>query len=222
MNELLVTFVVILLPGILAAVIADKITIHQRWDAFKFTLYAILLGVGCYAGVQVIVWCINAVTWLCVDEPSWHNLQIWSSALSEGDGLLGREVVFATAMSGPVAALAALLINYKVFNRIAQKIRVTTKYGDENLYSYFLNAREIDWIYIRDPENNLTYQGRVVSHSENDSMQEIVLSDVSVYRYEDSTHLYDVPSLYLSRPLGLLTIEAIPEDRMEPVDEQKN
>ena len=114
------------------------------------------------------------------------------------------------------------VINYKVFNKLAQKINVSSKYGDENLYSYYLNAKEIDWVYVRDIENNLTYQGRIESYAENDHMQEMVLYDVTVFRYQDSVQLYSVPTIYLNKEMGKFIIEAIPKELLgEENDNQK-
>lgn len=50
----------------------------------------------------------------------------------------------------------------------------------------------------------------VVLYSENDHMQELVLSDVTVFRYEDSAELYSVPKLYICKEMGSFVIEAIP------------
>lgn len=220
MNELVVTLVLILLPGIVAAVIADKITVHSKWGSFKFSLYAMLLGVGCYVALQAAfwIWCFLAEA-ICGSCSEYGHLKIWRAPLDDGVSIRGREVVLATMLALPVALLASWVINFKLLNRLAQRLRITTKYGDENLYSHYLNSEEIDWIYVRDPESGLTYQGRVMSLSENESVNEVVLVDVTVYRYKDSQKLYDVPSLYISKPLGSFTIEAIPIDRMEIVDE---
>lgn len=222
MNELVVVLVFILLPGILSAVVADKITVHSRWDSFKFGLYALILGLSSYAILQIIIWFSDfALHLLCSRPLEWTELHIWDAALNGGAGLQETEIILSTLVAVPVAFLAAFLVNQKLVNKLAQKIGVSTKYGDESLYSYYLNAKEIDWIYVREMDADLTYQGRIVSHSENDHMQEMVLTEVSVFRYSDSAQLYSVPSLYLSRPLGTLTIEAIPPDRMEAVNESK-
>ncbi len=94
-------------------------------------------------------------------------------------------------------------------------MRVTLKYGDENLYSYYLNLKEVEWVWVRDPINDLTYQGKVSQFSENKSIQELVLSDVSVYSYLNSKLQYEVPSLYLTKKHGEMIIEAVPSERME-------
>ena len=122
-------------------------------------------------------------------------------------------------ISIPLSFIISWIVNYKILNKIGEFFNVSTKYGDENLYSYYLNTNEIDWIYIRDVDNNLTYQGRVFSFSENSNIQEIVLYDVTVYRYEDSAELYHVPTIYLAKKSGSFRIEAVPQEYLK---EEKN
>jgi len=210
LNQLVVTLILILMPGIVAAIISDKLTNHSRWGSFKFSLYSLTLGVGCYALLQVATYLVDIASGFSIESVNWTNLEIWNSALNGGSNIAAWEICAAALLALPVAFFASWLINFKFFNKLAQKLGVSNKFGDENLYSYYLNAQEIDWVYVRDVENNLTYQGRVVSHSENDNVQEIVLSEVSVFRYEDSAPLYEVPTIYLSREVGKLVIEAIP------------
>lgn len=223
MNQFVVTLIVILIPGIIAAVICDKITVHSKWNAFKFGLYALILGLFAYAGLQVIFYTWDVIKSCSLDVSSWSHLHVWSSTVSEKHNISANEVVYATMLSLPVAFFASFLINYKVFNKLAKKLKVSSKYGDENLYSYYLNAKEIDWVYVRDIENNLTYQGRVESYAENDHMQELVMYDVTVFRYKDSVHLYSVPTIYLTKEMGRFIIEAIPKELLgEANDNQKS
>lgn len=210
MNQLVVTLAIILLPGIVAAVISDKITVHSKWTPFKFILYAFVLGVFSYTLLQIVYFALDIIGKSEETPISWTYLQVWSNAVADKPRIPGWEVVFAVGFSIPAALVAAFLVNYKVFNKIAQKIGVSSKYGDENLYSYYLNAKEVDWVYIRDIPNNLTYQGRVVSYSENDDIQELVLSEVTIFRYEDSSELYSVPTIYLCKPMGSFIVESIP------------
>lgn len=212
MNQLGVTISIILLPGIVCAVICDKLTVHSKWDAFKFTLYSFVLGLFAYTILQFFHYLLDAINGLWSKVWIWHHLKIWSSALSDKTTIPAWEVFWATICSVPAAFFSSWVVNYKFFNKIGQKIKITHKYGDENLFSYYLNAKEIDWIYVRDTEKNLTYQGRVVSSSENDHIQELVLSEVTVFRYEDSSELYSVPTIYLSKEMGKFIIEAIPQN----------
>ena len=99
------------------------------------------------------------------------------------------------------------MINRKVLNGIAQKIRVSSKFSDEKLFSYYLNLPETDWIYVRNFKNGLAYQGRILAFAETDQNQEVLLSDVTVFRYEDSAELYSVPKIYLVMAVGDFAIE---------------
>lgn len=217
MDSLAVTLLVIMLPGIISAVIADKIITHQKWSSFKFMLYAFLLGVGCYALLQLILWVWNLIVSLVLSHPyiAWKTLNTWQVAETSTPSISAPELISASVLSIAIAFIAAYLINHKVINRLAQKFGVSIKYGDENLFSYFLNAEGIDWIYIRDIENGLTYQGRIVSFSETDAMQEIVLQDVSVFSYNESLLLYEIPSIYLIKEMGKFIIEVIPFELLE-------
>lgn len=214
MNQLVVSLIVILLPGIIATIISDKVAAHSKWDSFKFSLYSLMLGVISYVLLQAIVYSWNFLSSLHLDKVSWTHLKIWNIAVSTTNDLSAWEIGCASVLAVPVAFFASSIINYKIFTKIGRLLRLTTKYGDENLYSYYLSAKEIDWVTVRDFEKNLTYEGKVQFHSENDKIQEIVLSEVSVYRYEDSAFLYSLPTIYLSREAGKFIIEAIPPERL--------
>ena len=215
MNEIFIAIGIILFPGIIATVIADKIIVHVKpWDSLKYGIYSFILGVFCYLSLQIIAW-----TQALLPEPFQilyplrGPLDSWN-IISNSKSDLG-EIFGATILSVPIALTTAFVINHKIFHRIANKLGVSGKYGDENLYSFYLNSKEIDWVYVRDFERKLTYQGRVFSFSETDKIQEIVLSEVTVFGYDDSDEYYSVPTAYLCRTLGSITIEQIPNDRLE-------
>lgn len=222
MNELVIVVAVILFPGLIATVVTDKVAVHtRRWDSFKYSIYSFIFGVTCYVVVQMLSWTMAYLPMRLQFLPFIGTLDVWTSVTNGRLNIRLSEVFTATLLSVPVAFLGVCAINHKWFHKLAQKLRVSQKYGDENLYSYFLNANEIDWIYVRDFERKLTYQGRVVSFSENEKVQELVLSDVTVYAYEDSTEYYSVPNIYLCREVGQFVIEAVPAELLEEVNGQE-
>ena len=217
MNQLAIAIVVILFPGILATIIADKVAVHSKWDSFKFSLYALVLGILSYLFLQLIIIVFDLAHHIINHgkEVNYHILAVWNMALQQKSIIKPWEIGASSLLSILVGYVASFIVNYKILNKIGQKLKITTKYGDENLYSFYLNAEQIEWIYIRDIENNLTYQGRLVSYSENEDIQEIVLTDVTVYRYKDSAELYSVPSIYLCKKSGNFIIEAIPNEYLK-------
>lgn len=215
MNQLVVALVVILLPGIIAAVIADKVAVHSKWTSFKFSLYAFVLGVSCYVALQLVCYAWYIISTCSVSGISGAHLNVWSASVADNPEIPAIEVIIAFMFAFPIAVFASVVNNNKLLLKFATRFGISQKFGDENLFSYYLNLQELTWVYVRDVSNNLTYQGIIVSFSETEQMQELVLSDVSVYRYEDSALFYEVPSIYLAKPIGQFIIEALPESLLE-------
>lgn len=207
MDQLLITVIVLIFPGIICAIIFDKITSHSKWTSFKFSLYSLVLGIFCYTLLQTVYFFIDAIKILACGG-SWTWLTIWNAALRPDDALSGKEVVLATLCAPLVAFFSSFLVNHKVFNKIAKRLKISTKFGDENLFSYYLNSPSVRWTYVRDEEQGITYFGEIASFSEGENHHELVLLDVSVYNTETSKLLYEVPSTYINKPFGSLVIEA--------------
>ena len=49
-------------------------------------------------------------------------------------------------------------------------------------------------------------------------MQELVLSEVTVFAYETSDEFYSIPLLYLSKARGSFIVEAVPPQLLEAQD----
>ena len=217
MSQLLIVVIVVLLPGILATSIADELTIHSPWDSFKYPLYALLLGVLTYSLLQLLVygWDVVVYVWNVASFHrsrvlGWTTLAIWNIAWNGSLTIPSLDIVSAVFLAVPVSFTVAACMHHKVITRIGTWVRVTSKYGDGNLYSHFMNMKENGWVHVRDKDNNVTYEGRVGWYSVSEQMHEPVLRDVVVYRYEDSVRIHSVPLAYLSREIGKWVIEAAP------------
>lgn len=215
MNELTTAIALLMLPGIVSVTICDRIASHSEWTPFKFGIYIFMLGILSYTAMQVLVYVYDFCRWAFTSNLQWYHLDVWNILSDKRSAYNITEIFWSVIISIPVAFAVTGIVNYKVLNRIGQWMRVTLKYGDENLYSYYLNLKEVEWVWVRDPINDLTYQGKVSQFSENKSIQELVLSDVSVYSYLNSKLQYEVPSLYLTKKHGEMIIEAVPSERME-------
>lgn len=195
-SELTLKLILLLIPGSIACIIYERLTIHQSWTSFKFVTNSILFGGISYLLAQVV---FNICGWDSTFESFWENLPT-------------KEIPFSAILKASLIAIIVGLVStaidhYKLVNRFGKWLRLTNKYGDENLYSYFLNAKEVEEIYVRDIENNLTYHGLIDSFSENGEIKELVLRDVVVYRYKNSKKLYEIDKLYLSKSKENLIIE---------------
>lgn len=189
-SELTLKLILILVPGGIASIIFERLTIHKEWSNFKFVVNSILLG-----GISYLI----------------GSLLI-SEMKMVFDGLTSNEIPYeiilkVSGISIIVGLVAVPFDHYKVLNRFAKLIKISNKYGDENLFTNFLNSKEISEIYVRDFENNLVYHGFIEKFSEQGDLQELLLYNVKVYSENTSEYLYDTQRVYLSMHKKNLLIE---------------
>lgn len=196
--------------------IFGKLILHKGWSSFRFALYSIMFGIVSYLILQLIINGINVTI-----RDKLPELTIWSN-LSDASSIPYKEVGFASIISIILAFAASMIENRKVINRVAGFLGISGKFGDENLFSMFLNSKNVQYIYLRDIKNQLTYHGWVKSFSENENISEIRLCDVAVYNYSDSDFLYEVGEVYLSLNKQEIIIElANLEDDGQETTEQE-
>ena len=209
MNDLAILIGLISFPGLVATIICDKILVHtERWSTFKYLIYSFIFGVACYLSLQLVSVLLGTTDRHLPFLSSNPTLSIWSTLLDQSSKPQWGEIAWATLIAPFIAGLAALAVNKKAVNKISQKLGISGKYGDENLFSYYLNSPDVAWVYVRDIPNDLSYRGLVRSFSETKEIQELVLTDVTVFNYNESDELYKVDSIYLTKPIGAFIIEA--------------
>lgn len=207
-SSLTIKLIVLIVPGIITAHIHKRLTIttKERSD-FMFSVLAILLGMMCYLILQVsyflIIGIINKIS---LAEYEYKTLDTFSK-ISDSTIIPYNEVLLACLISLPFGLLITYLDSKKVLNKIANKLNVSNKYGHENLFTFFLNSPDIEWVYIRDTNKGLTYLGNIRMLSETENLKEVVLENVTVYTYPDSEELYSIHRIYLSLDLNSIIIE---------------
>jgi hypothetical protein len=197
-SALTLKLIIILIPGAISTLLFDSLTTHKEWTPFKFIINSILMGIIAYLLLQGVDWLITFIYNIFAhNKISFYSLEIWGS-LSDSESIPYGEVALG-AISGFLVGLAATaLYFYKVLNRFSKWLRLSNKYGDENLFSYFLNAEGTRIVYVRSVKLNITYYGYVKAFSETENISELVMTDVSVYDYQATRKFYDVDQIYLS------------------------
>lgn len=197
-STLTLKLIIILIPGAISALLFDSITTHKEWTPFKFIVNSIIMGIFAYLLLQgvrdISTFAYNIFAGKKITaEP----LQIWGS-LSDSKSIPYGEVFWGSLLGIVVGGIATAFYFYKCFNRASKWLKLSNKYGDENLYSYFLNAQNTRIVYVRSVKNNITYYGFVKAFSETDNISELVMTDVSVYDYQATKLYYEVDQIYLS------------------------
>ncbi|MFH0761097.1 MAG: DUF6338 family protein [Bacteroidota bacterium] len=192
-SEFTLKLIILLIPGAIASILIEALTIHKSWSVFKFILNAVLLGGFSYLILQVVNFIFHSSS--C--DPN-KVLDIWGVLVSS-KSLPFDEILWGVLISIFVGFGLSAIIYYKLIFKLSKWLRISYKFGDDSLFYTFLNSPDIYPIYVRDIKNGKTYHGYVDRFSENDLIKEIALRDVDVYDYETSDFLYKVPRLYISK-----------------------
>lgn len=207
-SALTLKLIILLTPGILATTIYKRLTIrHKEQSDFMFVVISIMFGMFSYLILQIINYLISLAKNICSKTIEEYETIKTFSDLSNGNSIPYSEVIWACIISIILGFLISKLDHSKLINTFARKWNISNKYGDENLYSYFLNSPDVNWVYVRVIENSLTYLGLVESFSETIENKEIVLNQVTVYDYPDSKKMYKIERIYLVFPKDKVIIE---------------
>lgn len=186
----LIQLALVLVPGAVAALIIAALAFHKRISNVEFVFIASVISILSYAILELFLApgtasILRAIaTGFNTNPPPEINLIhiLYSTLISIG---LGLAVSFA--------------INYKLIFRVAKLFRISNKYGDEALYMFYLNIKQINFVNFIDIENDTIYSGTIKMFDISGDYVEVVLGNVTIYSYEDARVLGEVSSVYLKR-----------------------
>lgn len=192
-SDFTIRLLLLFFPGIIATLILDKLTTHRGRELRDFILYSFILGVTSYSLLYLAIQVINLFYKKTLTV-------IFFEALTSGKTTINfKEVFFATLIAVLLGVFMSIIVNRKMIHRAAQKLKITKKFGDSDVWQYIFESPDIEWITVRDLSNDLVYQGWVSAYSDTHENNELFLRDVIVYRNSDGSRLYDVKGIYLTK-----------------------
>jgi hypothetical protein len=209
------------LPGILCFFLLKKLIRFTKGDTLEIALFIFLLGAMSYA-LYSGYWAY--FRWCQAKPLSPYPIQqlFNASPTARVSDIIGASIT---------AVYLSLTLGYfhriKLWNQLGQKLHVTDRYGDEDVWEYFFNSDTKDrmggWIYVRDHKANLLYYGYGYAWSEREEIRELLLAEVDVYSNDDAKHLYSCKHMYLAREPNELSIEvAIADPEPKPQNDTTN
>lgn len=195
-SDFTIRLIILLIPGAIASLIVESITIHNKWTQFRFIVSSIILGGASFCVLQVLYWAFQLCR-SCRNGFAFENLQTWDCFFKKESTIVPLEIFFCLIVSVVVGYLVSYLIQHKAIFKLAKRLNVSRKFGDDSLYYQYLNSADVDWVYVRDKTTGLTYMGQVESFSEDEKNKELLLRNVTVYSYENSDELYKLKQIYL-------------------------
>ncbi len=197
---LILQLAVIFLPGIVWASLDANYAAKVKPSDSQFFLRTFIFGITIYA--------VEFLGFTALGIP-FHMASLANAAAHDivSRDIL-KEVLWALVIGIFLAIIWLYAARYKLLTRLLQRIGATKKYGDEDVWDYTFNSTDIavEYIHLRDFENERVYAGWVNTFSETDKLRELVLLDVVVYDL-DGQEIYRTPRLYLARDPGSIHIE---------------
>lgn len=198
LSLLVLELALVFLPGIVWASIDYRYGPRREFSEFRFTLSVFLFGIASYAELALIYLVIGrelTLPTLRQDIPEELEPLVGQIALALG-------LAFLSAIAWVAGS------NRKLFGRFLRSLKITKRFGDEDVWEYVFNSGSAmsEYIHIRDFGNQLTFAGYVAAFSEAGDIREVLLRDVDVYDMTGN-RLYNMPHIYLARNKDDLHIE---------------
>ena len=110
------------------------------------------------------------------------------------------DIAGALAISMLLGILWSGSVNHKFFLRVMQALRITKKFGDENVWDFTLNLNipNVEYAYVRDFEKKVVYSGWVKAFSDGITRRELLLEDVEIFDLDTAQKLFVTPLMYVS------------------------
>lgn len=213
LSEFTFRLLFLFLPGIISLVIVKRLIVSKDTTPFYFTLYSFVLGVLSYLTLSIVMYLYVWVRKIISSSNVVYRkdivfFEVLFDAKPEPETF---EVLWACFISIVLGIAISAAINHKILTRFAQYLRVTKKFGENDVWSYILNSdnQYVPWVVIRDPKNNLGYEGWIEAFSDYHVTNELFLIDVIVFENSSNDELYRLPGLYITRNRESLNIEFI-------------
>jgi hypothetical protein len=208
-SSLLLRVVFLGLPGIICFFLYRMFTTERNtrsWeDVLKigvFALMSYLLYSSCFMLARLVF-------------GGDGSIRFYDALFNEKTALPPWEVTGASIAGVVLAFVAAAVDNRKLINKLARRVRVTNRFGDDDVWLFLHNIpRNTQWAFVRDHKVGLTYYGWIDVFSDSEKERELLLTQVDVYDAA-SDRLYSTPTLYICREKHDLSIEfpvEFPED----------
>ncbi len=191
---------IVFLPGLIWANLDAKYAAKEKPSDADFLIRAFLFGLIVYA-VEFVIYQATGHQFRLADLSAADNKEILNLPIL-------REILWGLLISLVLSILWLYFSRYKILTWFLQLISATKKYGDEDVWDYTFNssATEVEYVHVRDLENEFVYAGWVDLFSETGRVRELLLREVIVSNFVGDK-LYEVPLLYLARPVDGVLVE---------------
>ncbi len=216
-SDLALRIIIVLIPGFLTTLLFRYLSTHKEYSNFYFMVLSAVFGLSNYIILELLYQIVhlgkiilNKVFGIFDSYPLDGKLfvSLWTSLIDRTFSVNSEEIFFSSLIAILSSFIYTFIYQRKILLRFAHNfLHITNKSGDDDIWSHYLNSGNVDWIWIRDFSNSLTYFGKIEAFSDSGSKRELFLSNVSVYQLNGKKELYSLNSVYISLSDGSYSIE---------------
>ncbi|HEX6040467.1 DUF6338 family protein [Longimicrobium sp.] len=208
LSALTLRVVLLFFPGVVCALIVRALTNRRERTLSEFLIDSFVLGLGTYLSLAAFRAGYAGVAHL-VRWASPPSITFFDVLTDEHSRISWGEIALSAVVAFLLGAVVSAVVNHHLLFRVAGSLRISRKFGDPDVWSYFLNSPDIRWVSVRDVANDTVYEGAVEAFSDTGSAPELLLRNVTVSRNSTDTKLYECDRVYLARDRSTLIVEQI-------------
>ena len=201
-NGTLLSLVLIFIPGILCYGIIAALAEKKDRDNVTMFLQIFMYGICSYLLLAALHWAL----------PAWFldtsTLAILNPSEIEKTKINPLVIAEASGIGVLQGLLITLNLRYQAVLKLLQRIGITGRFGDEDVWTLLLNSTATDnYVTVRHRDNGLIYQGYVSGFSSGGEGRELLIINVLVFNADTVERVGEIPFLYLSFKEDEITLE---------------
>jgi hypothetical protein len=208
LSVLTLRVVLLFFPGVLCALVVYALTIQRDRTTPQFLTSAFVYGVSTYlllAALRGV--CARAASLLGWGAPP--RVTFFNVLTNEKARIAWGEIGLSALVALLLAFVVAVALNNNVLHKAAERIGISRRFGEVDVWGYFFNSPQIQWVAVRDLATDTVYEGWVEAFSDTGSAPEVLLRDVTVKTNSTGTKLFESKRVYLARDKASLIIEQL-------------
>lgn len=208
LSVLTLRVVLLFFPGVLCALVVHALPIQRERTTPQFLTSAFVHGVSTYlllAGVRAVCAGVARLAgWGAPPRVTFFDV-LTNEKARIAWGEIGLSAIVALLLAFGVSGV----VNQNALYRIAERLGISRRFGEVDVWGYFFNSPQIRWVAVRDLATDTVYEGWVEAFSDTGGAPEVLLRDVTVKTNSTGTKLFDSKRVYLARDKTSLIIEQL-------------
>ena len=198
-NFIRATFV-FFLPGVLGMLLYNYLNAIKEFVIYIQAIKVILISFFSFLFTDGIFWLLDLIFENTYIKP----VNIIKYITNTSNAMPISNMCVAMIFSLIIAIIFTKLDSHNTIFKLAKKTNLTYKVSSKPVWETSLSQKE--YVVVRDYVSKNTFYGQVIEYSDDSSIRELLLKDVSVFT-EESQLLYNAEEVFLSREHNEFSIE---------------